>query len=205
MNSCYQFSPDIFKIHTEVTLKALASSRTGLGPQSCPSALWTWLLSRLPLPIQAPPVTLPHFSFLPQPRLEEIIHCTPFSWPLLRVWGNKGRRDVSVVRARARQDTRGTERWRGVLGRTGTEDRGERRVKVLVPTLSHGQSTGLCWHQHPLFPLVFPGKGAQRGLVGALVGCRCASSPPGPRVQLGREDPQQETSREPGPTKLMLK
>ena len=82
---------------------------------------WTWTtlrsvcfvnlaLTQIAPPPPTTPVNLPYFPFLPQPRLEGVIHCIPFSWPLLRVWGNKGRRDVSKVRARARQDTRGTER-----------------------------------------------------------------------------------------------
>ena len=110
MNSCYQLGPNIFRIHREVTLKALASSRLDLDHTlvCLPCELGSY--PRLPLPHQSPPVNLPRVPFLPQPRLEGVIHRVPFSWPLFRVWGNKGRRDVSMVQAWERQDTRGTER-----------------------------------------------------------------------------------------------
>ena len=59
---------------------------------------------------------------------------------------------------RHRKMTRGSRKDR---------DRGQRREEGqgLGPYSLPWTVHGLCWHQHSLFPLVFPGKGAQRRLV----------------------------------------
>ena len=71
-------------------------------------------------------------------------------------------------------------------------DGGERRVRswsLLFPMDGLWASADI---STLYFLFFFPGEGAQRRLVLPWLG---AVSPPGPRVQLGREDPQHETSR----------
>ena len=81
-----------------------------------------------------------------------------------------------------RQDTRGKERAQG-RGR----DEGQGLGLCSFPWAVHGPllTSALC-----LLPLVLQaGRGPEKASL-ALVGCRRAVSPPGTRVQLGREDSQ---------------